>query len=166
MRMSTFCMLLASALLLAGALIGSLMKTSQNETEEKAHLASGQEVAETAIITVGGRIERYYGAEYSQELNQWTKNLGSVIETEEGEEIRAMTDCTVVSAEPTEGGSRIELTDGETTVVLQPVRRLGVFEGSRLNQGDVLGEAAGKLEISAKRGGEAVDPLVWAVITQ
>ena len=166
MRMSTFCILLASVLMLAGALLSGLMKINRNETEEKTLLTSGQEVEEEAIIAVDGRVERYFGAEYSQELNQWTQNLCSVIKVENKKEIQVMTDCTVAAAKSAEGGSRIELTDGETTIVIQPVKRLRVFEGSRLKRGDVVGEAEGELEISAETGGEAVDPLICAVIAR
>lgn len=164
MRMSTFCILLASALMLMGALIGGLMKANRNETEEKALSVSGQEMEAAALVALSGRAERFFGAEYSEELNQWTQNLWATVEAEKGTEIRAMTDCTVVSAKEAEGGSRLELTDGETTIILQPVTKLRVFEESRLEKGDIIGETEGMVEMSAKAAGEFIDPLASAVI--
>lgn len=159
-RYRTFCVLLASTLMLAGAAIGLWRGEAEKPIEaETADASSGALAGQTWRRPVGGAVREAFGAQYSEELGQWTMRECMVLQTENREPVVAPLDGSVEKvAAQTGGGSRIDMRCGDMQVSLSPVYGVRVFEGSAVQSGDVLGEAEGTLSVCAKRAGVCVDP--------
>ncbi len=158
MKTSTFCVLLASALLLMSALAAGGMKYRDNEPQDRAAAALTDITDEKEGSMVSGRIVDAFGAAYDEGLNQWTMREYASAEVGENAYIASNGEYTVISIEAEGDGSSIVLAEEERIIRLWPVAGVRVFEGSRLNEGEVIGTVNGKFFMAAEENGRLVNP--------
>ena len=160
MKLSTFCILLASALMLMSALIVGIIKDDR-EIPEKVMAASIGEVtdADEYLLAVNGRVGRRFGAEYDEFLGQWSQNEDlAVTVNQSNRQIEACGDLRVRKIDSTEKGVCMMLTMGNAEISIWPVTSVHVFAGSKLKEGDVVAEAGEYLSVSVWTDGRAEDP--------
>lgn len=159
MRTRTFCILLAGFMMLVGGLSNTLMKMRKaDRAEERTAVVSAEK---TYLESPVGewRVMEAYGAQYSEELSQWTGREAVLLRTETGERLTSPMDGRVISvAAVEEGGSRIIIEEGEVQAAIGPVRGVGVFEGSYVKAGDYIGMAEGGVSFSVRINNISVDP--------
>lgn len=159
MKLSTFCVLLASGLMLMSAMIVGFIRTERQGPEEAA-VSSIMKPPETGayLLTVNGRAAQTFGAKYSETLGQWSGNEEMIVEINEDGRIEACGDLYVGRIERGAEGVCVWLKAEETEISVWPVNNVRVFAGSRMKDGDVIAEAAEQLFISARRNGCAENP--------
>lgn len=158
MKLSTFCVLLASALMMLGALIAGGMKYGDKEPQDQAATALTGITDEEESVIVSGRIVDAFGAVYDEELDQWTMREYATADAGGRAYAAANGECIVISITPEEDGSSILLEEKGRRIRLWPVEGVRVFEGSRLNEGDIIGTVDGEFCVSAEEGGCFVNP--------
>lgn len=165
MKLSTFCILLVSALMLMGTLMTGFIK---GKMPEETIVASAGEAAQADewMLAVSGQVVRRFGAEYSEALGQWTQNEELTVSVnEESRQIKACGDLTVEKIEQMEKGACVTMEAGNAEIRLWPVRGVRVFVGSRLRIGDAIAEAGEQLNVSAVFEGNPADPAKFVELT-
>jgi len=158
MKTSTFCVLLASALLLMSALAAGGIKYRDRAPRDQTAAALTEATDEIECEMVSGRIVDAFGAAYDERLNQWIMREYVSAEAVENAHIASNGEYTVISIEPEANGSSIVLAEEGRRIRLWPVAGVRVFEGSRLNAGEIIGTVDGKFFISAEENGRFVNP--------
>ncbi len=165
----TFCVLLASVLMLLGA-AASLFKKGIDSAEISVQDASAQveqeAKAEEILLPAFSWIAESFGAAYSEEYGQWFFREKMTIKTQAGGSLYAPVSGVVEKIEGIEAegqlfstGSRISLRCGQVTLILYPIYGIRVFEGSRVTQHSVLGSTDDTLMMYAEKDGVPINPM-------
>ena len=160
MKNTTFCILLAAALMMMGAIAMQLGRTTaDNETGQTALAHQEEEESEMWIWPVTGAIVERFGPQYSAEHRQWTWKDEVIADTEDGAEILAPTDGIVEEIAGGEEGSCVAIRNEDGMMIrLWPAVCVRVFEGSHVEKGMMIGSTAGRISIRLEIDGQAVDP--------
>ncbi len=164
MKNRTFALLLAALVMLLGAGATAWQKVRQEDgvqmQAQSAAVHSRENTeGEEFLIPVFGTTEQEYGAVYSEEYGQWTMCPHMTWTVEYGREVYAPLSGTVTKIEAgTEGGSCVHMDCGQAVLEIFPIYNVRVFSGSRVEQGEVLGEARECLRVRAYQNGLPIDP--------
>lgn len=166
MKISTFCVLLISVLMLAAAGIYGLTNEADDSGVEAASSAARDESeTDEAMIALQGAVKRECGAFFSDSLGQWSYREDIVIKTSVLSKVRAACELTIISIDRAEGGSCITAEGGDLLISVWPVKGVRAFVGSRIKCGDAFAQTASEeLYIDAARGGKAVNPKLFIEI--
>lgn len=160
----TFCILLAAFLMLLGAGTKVIMRIGIHDEEEAVQTASAASVEEKLISPTGTwQVSGEFGALYSEEYGQWMLRDDVLMNLGGETEIIAPMSGSIVSIQAEEsGGSCIQLDHKGIVLTISPVYSLQIFEGSKVNQGDMLGIGREYLVLRAEQEEMIMDPLELA----
>lgn len=165
MTSRTFCLLLAAFLFALSAGTALIMRGMQREdgTIQDAFVAV---LPEERLKSPAGNWQRasVFGAQYSEQYGQWSFRDDILLEMADSAPVYAPMSGKVIRIEAIEqGGSRAVLRcRDEIEISLHPVYSLRVFEGSAVEQGDVIGEGRGSVSMKTWQAGCVIDPLTLA----
>lgn len=165
MTTRTFCLLIVTLLLaLSAGTVIVIRGISVEEQEVKEAFVASKPIEYLKSPTGSWQETAVFGAQYSEQYGQWSYRDDIAFDMQANAPVYAPMSGTVVRVEEAgESGSCVVLQCGEETEIgLQPVYGLRIFKGSKVKQGDVIGEGRGSVSLKVWKAGRIVDPLTLA----
>lgn len=159
----TFCLLLIAFLFAISAGVAAFMRWNQPEDETAQDTFVSTPIAETLTSPTGSWQEAgIFGAQYSERYGQWSLKDEITLKIQSGASIYAPMSGTVsrVEAIAEGGGSVVLQCENDVQIMIWPVYKLRVFEGSRVTQNDTIGFGEEQVSMRIYQNGRVIDPLI------